>query len=101
MSHRALEWSPAKAASHLKQHGVSVEKARTACEDAEALLIPDPEHSVNEERFVLLGVSGTSRLLVVIHCARGPAASGRRLSMPWRPVRSDAVSRALHQISEA
>ena len=72
MSHLELEWSPAKAASNLKKHGVSFEEARTAFEDEEALLIPDPEHSVGEERFVLLGVSGTSRLLVVIDCERGP-----------------------------
>ncbi len=72
MSHLAFGWSPAKAASNLTKHGVSFEGARTAFEDEEALLIPDPEHSVGEERFVLLGVSGTSRLLVVIHCERGP-----------------------------
>jgi uncharacterized DUF497 family protein len=72
MIHLEFEWSPAKAASNLKKHGVSFEEARTAFEDEEALLIPDPEHSVGEERFVLLGVSGASRLLVVIHCERGP-----------------------------
>lgn len=72
MNHLEFEWSPAKAASNLKKHGVSFEEARTAFEDEEALLIPDPEHSVGEERFVLLGVSGTSRLLVVIHCERSP-----------------------------
>ena len=71
MSHLEFEWSPAEAASNLKKHGVSFEEARTAFEDEEALLIPDPEHSVGEERFVLLGVSGASRLLVVIHCERG------------------------------
>lgn len=67
-----FEWNPAKAASNLKKHGVSFEEARTAFEDEEALLIPDPEHSVDEERFILLGLSGASRLLVVIHCERGP-----------------------------
>jgi uncharacterized DUF497 family protein len=72
MSHLEFEWSPAEAASNLKKHGVSFEAARTAFEDEEALLIPDPEHSVGEERFVLLGVSGASRLLVVIHCEHGP-----------------------------
>ncbi len=72
MNHLEFEWSPAKAASNLKTRGVSFEEARTAFEDEEALLIPDPEHSVAEERFVLLGVSGASRLLIVIHCQRGP-----------------------------
>lgn len=72
MSHLAFEWSPAKAVSNVKKHGVSFEEARTVFEDEEALLIPDPEHSVDEERFVLLGVSAASRLVVVIHCERGP-----------------------------
>lgn len=72
MNHLEFEWSPAKAASNLKKHGVSFEEARTAFEGEEALLIPDPVHSVGEERFILLGVSGTSRLLVVIHGERGP-----------------------------
>ena len=72
MSHLEFEWSPVKAASNVKKHGVSFEEARTVFEDEEALLIPDPEHSVDEERFVLLGVSASSRLVVVIHCERGP-----------------------------
>jgi uncharacterized protein len=71
MSHLEFEWSSAKAASNVKKHGVSFEEARTAFEDEEALLIPDPEHSVGEARFVLLGVSAASRLVVVIHCERG------------------------------
>ena len=72
MSHLEFEWSPVKAASNVKKHGVSFEEARSVFEDEEALLIPDPEHSVGEERFVLLGVSAASRLVVVIHCGRGP-----------------------------
>ena len=72
MSHLEFEWSPVKAASNVKKHGVSFEEARSVFEDEEALLIPDPEHSVDEERFVLLGVSASSRLVVVIHCERGP-----------------------------
>ena len=72
MSHLEFEWSPVKAASNVKKHGVSFEEARSVFEDEEALLIPDPEHSVGEKRFVLLGVSAASRLVVVIHCERGP-----------------------------
>lgn len=72
MSHLEFEWSPVKAASNVKKHGVSFEEARSVFEDEEALLIPDPEHSDGEERFVLLGVSAASRLVVVIHCERGP-----------------------------
>jgi len=72
MSSLEFEWSPAKAASNVRKHGVTFEEARTVFEDEEALLIPDPEHSVGEERFVLLGISAASRPVVVIHCERGP-----------------------------
>ena len=71
MSHLEFEWSPAKAASNVKKHGVSFEEARTVFEDEEALLIADPDHPVGEERFILLGVSAALRMLVVMHCERG------------------------------
>jgi uncharacterized DUF497 family protein len=65
-----FEWSPAKAAANARKHGVHFEEARTVFEDDEALLIPDPEHSIGEERFVLLGLSAALRVLVVVHCER-------------------------------
>lgn len=65
-----FEWSPAKAAANVRKHGVHFEEARTVFEDDEALLIPDPEHSTGEERFILLGLSVALRLLVVVHCER-------------------------------
>lgn len=65
-----FEWSPAKAAANARKHGVDFEEARTVFEDDEALLIPDPEHSIGEERFVLLGLSAALRVLVVVHCER-------------------------------
>ena len=65
-----FEWDDSKAASNRRKHGVSFEEARTAFYDEDALLIPDPEHSEEEDRFVLLGVSGNLRTLVVCHCYR-------------------------------
>jgi hypothetical protein len=65
-----FDWDPAKAASSLRKHGVSFEEARTAFEDDEALVLPDDEHSVGEERLVLLGLSAVLRVLVVVHCER-------------------------------
>jgi len=59
-----FEWSPAKAAANARKHGVHFEEARTVFEDDEALLIPDPEHSIGEERFVLLGLSAALRVLI-------------------------------------
>lgn len=75
-----FEWSPAKAAANARKHGVHFEEARTVFEDDEALLIPDPEHSIGEERFVLLGVSAALRVLVVVHCERLDGAVIRIIS---------------------
>jgi uncharacterized DUF497 family protein len=59
-----------KAASNLRKHGVSFEEAETVFLDEEAVLIPDEEHSADETRFVILGLSDHLRMLVVCHCYR-------------------------------
>jgi uncharacterized DUF497 family protein len=59
-----------KAAANLRKHGVSFEDAQTAFSDEHARLVNDPDHSAEEERFVLLGLSSSLRLLVVAHCYR-------------------------------
>jgi uncharacterized DUF497 family protein len=71
MSALHFEWDEKKAAANLKKHGVSFEEAKSAFYDDRAKLIEDPDHSANEDRFVLLGLSATLRLLVVCHCYRG------------------------------
>lgn len=63
-------WDSRKAQVNLKKHGVSFEEAQTVFYDSNALLIDDPDHSVEEERFILLGFSSSSRMLVVCHCYR-------------------------------
>lgn len=65
-----FEWDPGKATANQRKHGVGFDEARTVFEDEEALLIADPEHSVGEERFILLGMSNVQRVLVVVHCQR-------------------------------
>jgi uncharacterized DUF497 family protein len=65
-----FEWDPAKALFNLRKHGVTFEEARTAFEDDEALLLPDPDHSADEVRWVLVGLSAVARVLVVVHCER-------------------------------
>lgn len=65
-----FEWDAPKANANLKKHGVSFEEARTVFYDERARLIPDPDHSEDEERFVLLGYSSGLKLLVVCHCYR-------------------------------
>ncbi|CRZ21104.1 BrnT family toxin [Kingella kingae] len=66
-----FEWHAVKAAINLEKHGISFEEAATVFWDENALLIADTEHSDDEERFVLLGMSEHLRILVVVHCERG------------------------------
>lgn len=80
MSEIHFEWNPAKAAANVRKHGIRFEEAQTVFEDEEALLIPDPVHSVGEERFVLLGLSHAIRLLVVVHCEREDGSVIRLIS---------------------
>ena len=70
MSDTAFEWSSRKASKNIRKHGVSFEEARSAFLDENARLIVDDEHSDDEDRFVLLGLSVQLRLLVVVHCYR-------------------------------
>lgn len=70
MSEIRFEWDPSKARSNEAKHGVSFEEASTAFSDDSGLVISDPDHSDDEDRFVLLGLSSGLRLLVVVHCFR-------------------------------
>lgn len=70
MSDLAFEWDKKKNSSNQRKHGVSFDEAKTAFTDQFARLIPDPDHSDDEDRFVLVGMSIHSRLLVVCHCIR-------------------------------
>ena len=65
-----IDWDPAKAAANLRKHGVSFDEAATAFSDERGLVLEDPEHSAREDRFILLGLSGALRLLVVVHAYR-------------------------------
>jgi uncharacterized DUF497 family protein len=66
-----FEWDAAKAAANLKKHGVSFEEAVTVFGDPLALNMPDPLHSGDEERHLVLGLSTAQRLLVVAYGERG------------------------------
>ncbi len=70
MSHLTFEWDPNKDASNQRKHGVSFYEAKTVFTDEFARLIADPDHSEDEDRFILLGTSIHARLLVVCHCLR-------------------------------
>jgi uncharacterized DUF497 family protein len=63
----AFRWDRRKAASNLEKHGVSFEEAASVFGDPLSLTIPDPGHSEDETRFVIVGESPRGRLLVVVH----------------------------------
>jgi uncharacterized protein len=65
-----FEWDASKATSNLRKHAVSFEEARTVFFDELAIQFFDEEHSEVEDRFLLLGMSANSRLLLVCHCER-------------------------------
>jgi hypothetical protein len=75
-----FEWDPAKETVNLKKHHVSFDEASTAFLDENGLLIEDPDHSEEEDRFVLLGLSSTLRLLIVCHCYRSKGGIVRIIS---------------------
>ncbi len=68
-----FEWDWAKAKRNVAEHGVSFDEALTAFSDPLSLTVFDPDHSLEEDRFVLQGVSSLGRLLVVVHTDRGEA----------------------------
>lgn len=70
MNEISFEWDENKNSINKKKHGVSFEEARTVFYDDTALIIDDPEHSADEERFIILGFSKQANLLVVCHCYR-------------------------------
>lgn len=65
-----FEWNESKASENERKHRVSFEEAKTAFLDEHARVVPDAEHSDDEERFVLLGRSVQLRLVAVVHCYR-------------------------------
>ena len=65
------EWDPKKADENLKQHKISFDEATSVFTDPFALTFNDPEHSVNEPRYITIGTSRTHRILFLSHADRG------------------------------
>lgn len=80
MSELSFEWDAKKAASNALKHGVTFDEAKSVFFDEYALIIPDSDHSVTEERFVLMGQGNRQRILVVVHCHRAGGSSIRIIS---------------------
>jgi uncharacterized protein len=67
----AFELDPDKAATNAQKHGVRFEEAATAFADPLSITIRDPDHSIRDERYIPIGRSLVSSLLVVVHLERG------------------------------
>lgn len=65
-----FEWDENKNRINQSKHKISFEEAETVFYDERALLINDPDHSLEEERFIILGMSIRANLLIVCHCCR-------------------------------
>lgn len=61
-------WSAVKASQNLEKHGVAFEEAQTVFYQPTTKVAHDPEHSESEDRFLAVGYSSLSRLLIVVHC---------------------------------
>lgn len=75
-----FEWNPAKAASNQKKHGVSFEEAKSIFYDEFAIQFFDGENPEAEDRFLMLGLSNESRILIVCHCERDSSNTIRIIS---------------------
>lgn len=68
MADLRFEWDEKKNSENTRKHGVSFEEAQTVFLDENAMRFFDPEHSEDEDRFIMLGMSFKLRVLVVCHC---------------------------------
>ncbi len=66
-----FEWDPKKADLNERKHGVAFQEAATVFGDPLAVTFEDPDHSINEHRYITFGLSFYKRLLVVSHTDRG------------------------------
>ena len=65
-----FDWDENKNRINLEKHGITFEEASTVFFDERAIIFDDPEHSIDEDRFLLLGMSETAKVRIVCHCCR-------------------------------
>ena len=83
-------WDERKNAINKRKHGVSFEEGQTVFSDDNALFMHDPDHSEDEDRFLLLGLSAIARLLVVCHFYREETDTIRIISV-WKATKSETA----------
>ncbi|MEH2180840.1 BrnT family toxin [Nostoc sp.] len=65
-----FEWHEKKAKENLKKHGINFEEAKTVFNDPFSITITDPDHSIEEKRYIDIGLSLRGELLVVVYTER-------------------------------
>lgn len=94
-----FEWDPKKAKENLGLHRISFDEASTAFADTLSLVIYDPLHSEEEDRFILMGNSCRNRLLVIVHTERGDSIriiSARKATRKERKQYEEKAKRSGH-----
>jgi uncharacterized protein len=82
-----FEWNPDKAKLNHRKHGISFEEAATVFNDLLSVTFPDPDHSIGESRYVIIGISKFGQLLIVAHTDRGETIriiTARKATRPER-----------------
>ena len=91
-----FEWDPNKARLNLRKHGVAFKEAATVFRDPLNITIDDPDHSEDEDRFLVIGLSDAGRLLIVAHTDRGSRTriiSARELTRSEREAYEEEIKR--------
>jgi uncharacterized DUF497 family protein len=91
-----FEWDATKAAANLKKHLVTFEEAKSIFFDEFSVQFFDDDHSFDEERFLMLGMSSGAKLLIVCHCEREHGAVIRIISARKATKRESAFYRGGH-----
>lgn len=66
-----FEWDPKKNEANIRKHGVAFSEAATVFSDVLSMTVPDPDHSQEEDRYIIIGLSGQNRPVMVAHMERG------------------------------
>ena len=91
-----FEWDEAKAATNFKKHHVSFDEAKSIFFDEFGVQFFDDEHSSDEERFLMLGMSSGAKLLIVCHCERDRGTTIRIISARKATKRESAFYPGVH-----
>jgi len=91
-----FEWDPKKEAKNIRRHKVTFSEAATVFGDTLSITVPDPDHSEEEDRYIIIGLSQRHRLLIVSHTDRGERTriiSARPLTRTEREAYEEEINR--------